>query len=85
MATATKPKDAELDTLKTVATERGSCPRCRKRSTKGFIQLSVSKYGPEKSAKGSKYIKSKGRSMCGTCIKEVFVALNDLFEEELRT
>lgn len=81
MATATK--DAELDTLKTSTTARGSCPRCHKRTTKGFIQLTVSKYGPEKSARGAKHIKSKGRSMCGTCIKAVFAKLNETFDREL--
>lgn len=81
---ATAVKDAELDSLKTTTgTTRGNCPRCQKRSTKGFIQMSVSKYGDEKSARGAKHIKSKGRSMCATCIKEVFRKLNRLFDEEV--
>lgn len=83
-ATATRTKDTNLDSLKTSkSTARGTCPRCGKRSTKGFIQINVSKYGTEKSAHGAKHIKSKGRSMCATCIKEVFAKLNQIFDEEV--
>lgn len=80
---ATAVKDAELDTMKSTTTTRGLCPRCQKRSTKGFINLTVTAYGTEKSARGAKHIKSKGRSMCGTCIKEVYRRLNRLFDEEV--
>ena len=80
---ATAVKDIDIEKLGTKSTERGSCPRCGKRSTKGFIQMSVSKYGDEKSARGARHIKSRGKSMCGTCIKEVWAKLNDLFTEEI--
>lgn len=66
----------ELDKLaKSPAGRRGECPRCHEKTTKGFIQVTVSKYSKtEKSAKGAKHIKSKGRSMCGSCLVAVFQA-----------
>lgn len=79
----TKPKD-DLEDLRTTSTSRGTCPRCGKNSTKGFINLTVSAYGTEKSARGSKHIKSMGRSLCAGCIREVFRHLHKVFDEEVQ-
>ena len=81
MATAVKDKD--IDSLKKMDTGRGSCPRCGKHSTKGFVKIDVVKYGEVKSAKGSKHIKGKSRSLCGKCMVEVFKSLNRRFDQEL--
>jgi ribosomal protein S27AE len=80
MATATN----EIDSLKKSTTSRGTCPSCGKRSTKGFIKLDVIAYGEEaKSAKGARHIKSKSRSLCGKCIKEIYPKLAQMFDEEV--
>lgn len=85
MTTATETKkDKDIESLNGHKRHgRGICPRCGKRSTKGFVKLDVVKYGEERSAKGAKHIKSMGRSMCGTCIVKVYRELTEKFEEML--
>lgn len=82
MTTKTKTKEDSLGSLKKNGSSgRAQCPRCRKKQTKGFLQMAVSKYGDERSARGAKHVTSKSKSLCGSCLAGLYRHLESEFDK----